>query len=97
MNYDLHIAIPTFNRPKTLMNKTLKLLADVPVKYITIYVEDEIQECLYKKFVSPQYKIVKTHTKGIGKKRNKIKSLNTARWLFQIDDDIIDIIDIDNN
>jgi hypothetical protein len=97
MNYDLHVAIPTFNRPKTLINKTLKLLADVPDEYITIYVEDEIQECLYKTNLSDKYKIVKTHTKGIGKKRNKIKSLNTARWLFQIDDDISDIIDIDNN
>ncbi len=75
--YNLHIAIPTFQRPKTLMNRTLDLLRDIPSDYITIYVEDDIQEYLYKKLIPPQYKIVKTNTKGIGQKRKKIKQLNT--------------------
>ena len=73
--YDLHIAIPTFQRPKTLMNRTLDILRDIPSDYITIYVEDDIQEYLYKKFIPPQYKIVKTNTRGIGQKRNKIKNI----------------------
>jgi len=95
--YDLHIAIPTFQRPKTLVFRTLELLKDIPSDYITIYVEDEIQEYLYKKFIPPQYKIVQTNTKGIGQKRNKIKMLNTAKWLFQIDDDIATIINKENH
>ena len=70
----------------------LNLLRDIPSDYINIYVEDEIQEYAYKKIIPPQYKIVKTNTRGIGQKRNKIKMLNTAKWLFQIDDDIAAII-----
>lgn len=96
MIYDLHIAIPTYNRPQILIDKTLSLLSSVPKEYITIYVEDDEQEELYKSVVK-RFKIIKTYTNGIGEKRNKIKKINKAKWLFQIDDDISDIIDFNNN
>mgnify|MGYP003141973507 CR=1 FL=1 len=92
MEYDLEIAIPTYNRPDILGKKTLKLLEEVPKEYIKIYVEDEEQASLYSNY-GEKDQLILTHTKGIGEKRNFIKQHSKSRWLMQIDDDLSDIVD----
>lgn len=87
----IHIAIPTFQRPQLLKETTLKLLSAFDESKITIYVEDLFQKELYQNVIGLAYNIVITSTRGIGEKRNWIKTHCRARHLFMIDDDIREI------
>lgn len=87
---DYQIAIPSYKRPETIKNKTLKLLMDhnIDKNKITIFVADNDEEKTYKQSLGNEYKIViGVHT--IGNQRNFIEryySENTKVIMF--DDDL---------
>jgi len=88
---DLEVAIPSYYRPYKLKTSTLVLLKEVPIKHIKIYVENDEQYNIYRACLGENYTIIITNTKGIGEKRNFIKKHTKAKYLLQIDDDIVAI------
>ena len=94
---DYEIAIPTYERVNILKNKTWKLLQkhEIPVDSITLFVEDIDQYNKYRDEFDDVC-IVITNTTGIGAKRNFIRKYyrdRDTKWLFCMDDDVIDIGD----
>lgn len=92
------IAIPSFNRPEVIKNKTLALLEsyNIPFENIDLFLEnDEQYEKYYTSLNSDKYQSINpiiTYTKGIGLKRNYIrwhyKENTDYTHIFCIDDDI---------
>ena len=84
------IAIPSYKRPETIKNKTLKLLSNYNIdkKRITIFVADKDEELSYKKSLGKEYKIV-VGVPTIGKQRNFIeKYYKEGTKLMMFDDDL---------
>ena len=54
------IAIPSYKRAKTLNNKTLRVLKeyDIHPKRIVIFVANQTEHDVYRKYISNEYKIV---------------------------------------
>lgn len=84
------IAIPSYKRPETIKNKTLKLLMDhnIDKNKITIFVADNDEEKIYKQSLGNEYKIiVGVHT--IGNQRNFIERYyNENTKVVMFDDDL---------
>jgi hypothetical protein len=105
MNKIYDIFIPSYDRPQTIKNTTLKLLTKhkIPNNIITIFVETESMKKEYNKILNNDYHIIVTNTKGIGEKRNflelygfqKSQCLGTNLQVLNIDDDIKEVIDYD--
>lgn len=87
---DYQIAIPSYKRPETIKNKTLKLLIDhnIDKNKITIFVADNDEEKIYKQSLGNEYKIVVgVHT--IGNQRNFIERYyNENTKVVMFDDDL---------
>ena len=91
------IAIPTYNRPEILVNKTLSYLdrCIVDRHNIDVFVEDTEQLQKYLATCGgeyPELNYIITHTQGICEKRNFIRHYyameNYNRYTFCLDDDI---------
>ena len=87
---DYQIAIPSYKRPETIKNKTLKFLMDhnIDKNKITIFVADNDEEKIYKQSLGNEYKIVVgVHT--IGNQRNFIERYyNENTRVVMFDDDL---------
>ena len=96
MNYE--IAIPSYDRPKIIKEKTLSLLHRLGISNnsIKIFLENEEQKKLYEKELGNSYNIIVTNTKGISEKRNYLHSHYYEQSIFDrvlfIDDDIENIM-----
>lgn len=96
MNY--RIAIPSFNRPQIIKNKTLKLLEEykIPFDIIDVFIENQYQYDLYYESmvdneIYHDLNLIITDTKGIGEKRNFIRNYYFhmySRYVLCIDDDL---------
>jgi len=97
----VQIAVPSFKRSDVLMKHTYRLLLFLTTSFKMpqpiLFLENEEEEQEYKKVVPKFFfKIVLTHTKGIGQKRNfmknyfyeKRKDENRDSYILYIDDDI---------
>ena len=87
---DYKIAIPSYKRPETIKNKTLKLLSNYSIdnNLITIFVADKEEEKIYKDSLGENYKIV-VGVPTIGKQRNFIeKYYSEGTKLMMFDDDL---------
>lgn len=87
---DYKIAIPSYKRPETIKNKTLKLLNSYNIEKnkITIFVANEKEEKIYTETLGTEYKIV-VGVPTIGKQRNFIeKYYKEGTKLMMFDDDI---------
>lgn len=87
---DYKIAIPSYKRPETIKNKTLKLLNNYNIEKnkITIFVANEKEEKIYTESLGTEYKIV-VGVPTIGKQRNFIeKYYKEGTKLMMFDDDI---------
>ncbi len=93
--FNFEIAIPSYDRPEIIKNKTLKLLDDfnVPKNKIRIFLRDEEQLIKYKASIGDGYIFHLTGQSGILATRNYLQvyyhevNLNHDGVLF-IDDDI---------
>ena len=96
MKYE--VAIPSFNRPKLIKDKTLKLLGrlGIPNKPIKIFVGSQEQKKLYEKELGTSYVIIVTFSKGIMEKRNFLETYYREQTVFDrvlyCDDDLEDIL-----
>ena len=99
------IAIPTYNRPAILKEKTLALIdrSNLYCTDIDIFVEDEEQLALYIAELHedyPQLNYIITHTSGICEKRNFVRWYysmdNFHKYIFCMDDDLDIIMDKEN-
>lgn len=84
------IAIPTYKRYETIINKTLKMLKEGGIKnnIINIFVADENEEELYSKYIDNDIKII-IGKKGITSQRNFIVDYyDEGEKIISIDDDI---------
>lgn len=92
---DYRLAIPTYNRPATLENKTLKMLKkyNVEKKIIDLFVEDEHQYDLYKHLLPLVNNLIITNTKGVGQKHNYLRQYYKKKEInyVSIDDDVTKI------
>ena len=99
-NQDYILAIPTYNRPDIIINKTLKLLKeyDIPNNKIIIFVKDQEQLNLYQDIVC-NYNLVLTGASGIMDTRNTIQAFfyyeTSYTNVVYIDDDIDSLWDMD--
>ena len=92
------IAIPSYEREKTLYNKSLKLLNyyNIPKKNIYIFVANETEKNNYNKLLLNQYKII-IGKKGIKNIRNFMaKYFKENEKIFYLDDDISYIYEVYN-
>ncbi len=99
------VAIPTYNRPKILREKTLALVenSNLELDALDIFVENEEQLEMYiKELVDdfPHLNYIVTHTTGICEKRNFVRyyysMIRHNPWVFNMDDDLDYIMDKDN-
>ena len=101
INY--RIAIPTYKRPKILLDKTLKLLElhNIKPKNIDIIISTHSEATDYLLVLPKKYYkcIIYSYQKGIGATRNFIQSYykyeTKVKYLVSIDDDIDKILDWD--
>ena len=97
ISQNLRIYIPSLNRPKELIHKTLKLLNGIDRKYITIVVSNRHQLDMYRNCFHSNdltnYSFAVSNTTNIGDKRNYIKQSASEEYIVQIDDDITKIVD----
>ena len=87
---DYKIAIPSYKRPQTIKNKTLKLLSkyNIDKNKITVFVANKDEEKIYKDSLGAEYKIV-IGVPTIGKQRNFIeKYYAEGTRLMMFDDDL---------
>ena len=75
MTFNFEIAIPTYNRPKIIGRKTLKLLMDFGVNSskILIFLRDEEQQKLYEKEIGNSFRFHLTGQTGIDSTRNYLR------------------------
>ena len=98
MNYQ--IAIPTFNRPKIIRERSLALLNrhNIDKNKIKIFVESEEMKESYGD-LSSQYEFIITGAKGICSTRNALQYYyfdKDIRNVLFMDDDIEDLMDMKN-
>ncbi len=98
------IAIPTYNRPLILMNKTIKLLRkhNIPVEKVLIFVKDKDQRSLIENLtLKNEYikNIIETGAEGIKDTRNFLQEYfyNNEEYenVLYLDDDIKELHDYD--
>ena len=98
-NYDIKICIPTYERVKTICDKTLKFLDKhfISREKTYIFVEDKKQYNLYYQHLDKKYNIIITNTNGIGEKRNFIRNyFKNGTKIIMIDDDLDDVVQFIN-
>lgn len=93
------VAIPTYKRAKTLVQKTLPLITDrerrgVDPASITLFVASEEEASEYGKTVPPElYGEIVVAEPGMGAVRRFITShYPEGTWVLQVDDDLEDLI-----
>lgn len=61
INQSFKVAIPTYGRPKQLLEKTLKYLNECKIQHKNIYtfVDNKEQQTLYKKYLPPSYQVIR--------------------------------------
>ena len=103
MNYDYNIAIPTYNRPDTLLKSTLPLLQkhNIPTNIIHIFVHNQQQYELYNDTTKLGYKVINTNT-PLGK-RFQLEYISNYfppnSKVVNFDDDVYELYEcyLDNN
>ena len=103
MNYDYNIAIPTYNRPDTLLKSTLPLLQkhNIPNNIIHIFVHNQQQYELYNDTTKLGYKVINTNT-PLGK-RFQLEYISNYfppnSKVVNFDDDVYELYEcyLDNN
>jgi hypothetical protein len=97
----MKIVIPSYNRPGMIKEKTLAFLHrnNVLPEEIDIIVETDKMKEEYITYTGPQYNYIVSNTKGVGEKRNFVRSYyrdeTDLEEIVCIDDDIDDLVDID--
>lgn len=87
---DFRIAVPTYNRPETIKNKTLSYLenCDIDKQYIDVFVADEEELKRYRSSLGDDINIV-VGVKGIGEQRVFIRGYyKDNQFVLSMDDDI---------
>jgi hypothetical protein len=76
MSFNWEIAIPSYNRPKIIGKKTLKLLLELGVKSkdVLIFVRDKEQQKNYEKEIGKSWRFHLTGQTGIDATRNYLRS-----------------------
>jgi len=95
----LKIYIPSFNRPHQLIQKTLKLLKDVPRDKIVVVCSNMDESIKYRKIIGNTYQVETAFTTNIGEKRNWIRNYaykSNVKYAMSIDDDINAIVTHDD-
>ena len=90
------VAIPSYQRPECLKNKTLKLLKKYKIKkeYIDIFVANQQEKVLYEKILPKYYNKIIIAEKGLINARNIISNYYPEnKKIFSIDDDVEEIIE----
>lgn len=97
---EIVIAIPSFERPDTLKNCTLRTLENLDTKFpIYIFLSNEQEKSIYEKTLlkNSYTKIIVSNTSGLANKRNYIseymKNSSNYKYVIQLDDDILDIVE----
>ena len=95
------VAIPSYKRPETLRDRSLKILKDhkIDKKKIFIFVSDTEQKKIYEDVLKDKYynKII-VGVPGIKNIRNFMpKYFKEGQYIFYIDDDIYGVYDCINN
>jgi len=90
---EYNIAIPSYKRSYLLRDKTLKLLKDIPIKNIKIFVRDQDELNEYIKDCGPTYEYIITYANGIKNTRNFLRNYYYTTnkhldFVLFIDDDI---------
>jgi hypothetical protein len=92
VQFPYEIAIPSYKRPETLRDKTLKVLAEynIPAAKITVFLADEEQRQIYKGILRPgTYGKLVVGIVGMGAIRNFISEYYPiGTMIVNIDDDI---------
>ena len=92
MKYE--IAIPSYKRAKALHDNTLKILGDIPVENITIFVRNQEELDDYIKENGNEYNYIITEACGLKNTRNYMRDYYHKKELDTVifmDDDIISI------
>lgn len=98
---EYQIAIPSYNRPHIIKDKTLKLLKRLNIdnKQILIFVENEKQKEKYINHGLQEYNFITTSTQGIMEKRNFLETYYREQTqhdrVLYMDDDLDDIMILD--
>lgn len=95
---DYVIAIPSYKRAETLRDKTLKLLQSqkIPANKIYIFVGNQEEYETYKKVLPKYYNRIVVGIVGMGNIRNFITDyFGNGQYIFNMDDDIIDLLELD--
>ena len=89
------IAIPSYNRPDIIREKTLKMLENIPKKFIYIFLHNEEQKELYN--LDKEYNVVIMNNEpSIKQSRNFMKDyFEEGEKIVFVDDDIECIIDLE--
>ena len=91
------VAIPSYQRPECLKNKTLKLLKKykIPKKQIDIFVANQEEKVLYEKILPKYYNKIIIAKTGLINARNIISNYYPEnKKIFSIDDDVEEIIEL---
>ena len=95
------VAIPSYRRPDTLKNKTMKVLRHYKIdpKKIHIFVADTEQKAVYEAALDPKdYHKIIVGVPGIKNIRNFMpKYFREGQHIFYIDDDISKVYDTEND
>ena len=96
---DIEIAIPSYNRPKIIREKTLRLLMDLGVcsSQIRIFVRDEEQKKMYEEQIGKSWNFHLTGQSGIDATRNYLRYYyhhTDLDGVLFIDDDISEFTDM---
>ena len=98
---DYVVAIPSYRRPETLKNKTMKVLKHYKIdpKKIHIFVADTEQKAVYEAALEPKdYHKIIIGVPGIKNIRNFMpKYFPEGQHIFYIDDDISKVYDTEND
>ena len=98
---DYVVAIPSYKRPDTLKNKTMKVLKHYGIepKRIYIFVADTEQKAIYEAALEPKdYHKIIVGVPGIKNIRNFMpKYFREGQHIFYMDDDIYKVYDTENS
>ena len=100
MTFNWEIAIPSYNRPKIIAKKTLKLLLDFGVqsKDVLIFVRDKDQKKMYEKEIGKAWRFHLTGQTGIDSTRNYLRTYyheeTDLDGVLFIDDDLTNITEM---
>ena len=95
---DYVIAIPSYKRAETLRDNTLTLLRrqKIPPNKIYIFVGNQDEYEIYKKVLPKYYNRIVVGVMGISNIRNFITDyFGKGQYIFNMDDDIIDLLELD--